>query len=245
MPQPDHAGRSGYLGWRIAAAIVSLLVYPPSLRADPVSSHELLQLDAGTYNGNFVNDDREQFFVGSGRGFEFNLFAFPGETGGTLLRDVGAVPFAVDPSLVVDLPIFGTVRLGTQEITSTFSSPFRLVAQFNARSQAVPSNPDGCCAFVDFPFFATGSLSGQSQDGGAFRFDFAGSGHGQEAFFTSGGSAVLSHSEVFRFEPTAATPEPATMMLLAGGVSLVLKRRRRLALGKGLASAVSSDSLNV
>src|SRR6185436_8626420 len=99
MPQPDHAGRSGYLGWRIAAAIVSLLVYPPSLRADPVSSHELLQIDAGTYNGNFVNDDREQFFVGSGRGFEFNLFAFPGETGGTLLRDVGAVPFAVDPSL--------------------------------------------------------------------------------------------------------------------------------------------------
>jgi hypothetical protein len=77
--------------------------------------------------------------------------------------------------------------------------------------------------FVNYPFRLSGVLAGHTADGQSFRFDVLGNGTGQTTFTPAG----LGLAADLIFNRQAPVPEPASVLLVVTGATVVLRQTRR------------------
>jgi hypothetical protein len=104
--------------------------------------------------------------------------------------------------------------------------------RFNAASLVVPDIPlDGPPALLSEPFSFTGNVAGfcdESRTGvPLFALQLMGRGTATVELFNFTRSGILLESLGFNFAAAAATPEPASMLLLLSGCAGLFARRRR------------------
>jgi hypothetical protein len=90
-------------------------------------------------------------------------------------------------------------------------------------------NPRAGCTVISAtaPFRVTGLLTGEAfQDpAGVFRHDIVGNGTATVGFFREFGTDALRPFATYDFAPAAPTPEPGSLVLLASGIALLVRRK--------------------
>jgi len=210
----------------VGAAMLSLLLIASSAAAEPFA----ITSGAFTFvfnSSSFVEVGGPQFLVTNGD-TNPEEFGLPG------LALEHANPFATT------LPVSGRIQVNlsarlllTGHPEPEFGSSVLFDLMFNgpaAVAHQTDAACEGCLVIAGTsPFRVTGVLTAQGFDDppGIFRRDVAGSGTATVGFFREFGTDTLRPFANFEFAPTAPTPEPASLMLLAAGIVWVGRRRLR------------------
>ncbi len=208
-----------------AAAVLSI---GSAASADPVR----------IVTGGFADaHEGDNTFVLTGDGFRVSGLAFPSAPLGVCFPCAPGTSIGLSaPAALVD--IFGgpaTVDGRTFDgINPIEGGPF-LEGTFNFTSGSVrvPDLPVDGFAELSLPFVFTGALAGfdnfELSGSPLFSLQLAGSGIATLQFSHPEQIGILASRITFEFQPAAATPEPATILLVGPALAgLALRRRRGL-----------------
>jgi hypothetical protein len=205
--------------------------------ADPV------QITRGFLATNLLSGFAEFEFEAADAGFFAASEAEPGVVGPTF-----CFPCAPGDSINMSTNYNGTIGIGTATVGGTTyeNLTFAGVLLFASGPATTPSTPGNLA--VTQPFTFTGDLLGildYNTSDERLAFDQALSGHGTVIASFSGmidvsGTPLFSFESVrYDFASDAAVPEPATLLLVSGGLGAALVRKR---LGRRAPGAIHHPS---
>jgi len=217
--------------FREALVVVLAILTPSTVRAEPLvidgGIRSFLRFDE---EGDFFNFVGNGFEVGNQLGDSFDKVLAPSCTFKCEEGD------AVNPSWRTAGEVSlgsGTARFGTSTFTDV---TYRGTLVFDVTPTTFPATTDNVIGF-DLPFSFTGSLRGFEGDDQVFAVDLVGQGRALQSFLKDeDGTFFLdsNSSEQFNFTggQPAPVPEPASVLLLGGGLGSAMVARLRKRRGR-------------